>query len=224
MAKILVTGDKGYVGSNLAKFLKLKGFEVRGYDLKDGKDILDFERLNGEMGGCKFVYHCAAISGLKACEQDRERAYYVNVVGTQNVVDCATEHGVKPVLFSSFAVKTTPIPSYYANLKRLCECLSDHAVVLRPSNIFGGENYAQKGLVITRFAKDNPIRVYGGQQLRDFVHISKVLEKCLEAMTLPYGIYDVCSGQQVSVGNLALIFSTVRGVPIEYFEAREWEK
>ena len=39
MARCLVTGHKGYIGSQLFKALKRLGHEVTGIDIKDGNDI-----------------------------------------------------------------------------------------------------------------------------------------------------------------------------------------
>ena len=41
MSKCLVTGHKGYIGSEVFKALKDMGHEVIGIDLKDGNDILE---------------------------------------------------------------------------------------------------------------------------------------------------------------------------------------
>ena len=40
MARCLVTGHKGYIGSRLYKKLKDVGHEVIGIDLVEGKDII----------------------------------------------------------------------------------------------------------------------------------------------------------------------------------------
>jgi len=217
--KVLVTGDKGFIGFNLVDFLKEKEFEVQGYDVKDGKDILDLALLRAEMVGSKYVYHCAAISGIQACEENKHHAYEVNVNGTENVVRTAHEMGTKPIIFSSQAVKGG---SFYGRLKKVCEALAFKAVVLRLSNVFGGKNYEKKYVAINRFANDDPIKVFhGGKQKRDFIHINAVLEKCLEAQTLPFGVYDVCSGNEIEIGTLALIFSTVRKVPVKYYSQGE---
>ena len=41
MARCLVTGNRGYIGSPLSFALKDLGHEVCGIDLVDGEDILD---------------------------------------------------------------------------------------------------------------------------------------------------------------------------------------
>ena len=41
MARCLVTGHRGYIGSHLFKKLQELGHEVQGLDLFDGQDILE---------------------------------------------------------------------------------------------------------------------------------------------------------------------------------------
>ena len=59
--KVLVTGHLGFVGRNFTAYLKSKGHEVRGIDLKEGKDCRDFFKNSSE----KFdlTVHLAAIVG-----------------------------------------------------------------------------------------------------------------------------------------------------------------
>src|SRR5947209_15493583 len=60
--KIFITGHKGNLGS---EFTKRYGgtYEIVGYDLKDGEDLLDYERVLEKMRGCEQVVHLAAIPG-----------------------------------------------------------------------------------------------------------------------------------------------------------------
>ena len=58
--KILVTGHKGYLGSEFVKKYG-KDFEVVGYDLQDGDDLLDYPKLVRKMEDCEQVVHLAAI-------------------------------------------------------------------------------------------------------------------------------------------------------------------
>ena len=57
MARCLVTGHKGYIGSSVYEQLKNMGHEVMGIDLKEGKDIL--RELKPDSDG-KFHPHWAA--------------------------------------------------------------------------------------------------------------------------------------------------------------------
>lgn len=220
MVKCLVTGSRGYIGENLVEFLRNKQFEVVEYDKED--DILNMDNLRKASEGCKFIYNCAAISGIGACDKDRELAYDVNVMGACNVVTVASEVNAKPILFSSRAIYGN---SYYGQLKKDVEKLENDAVILRLSNVFGGKGYKEKKKfnAINRFSTDNPIVVYGGSQSRDFVHIDHVLRGCLflGIQKFSSGIYDICSNIQTNIGTLALIFSEVRGVPIKYEPVRD---
>jgi len=221
--RAMVTGSSGYIASSLCDYLQHK-FEIVAFDLQDGNDVLDKENIQQKMKGCKYVYHCAAISGVKACEEDPWKAFQVNLIGTKNIVDVAEQYNAKVILFSSFAAKTPTPPknmlNYYGTLKRLLELLfKDKTVILRMANIFGGKNYIQMKPknFISRVSTDNPIQIhYGGQQTRDFTHISIVMDWCLKAQTLPYGIYEVCTNHQVPIETIAHIASTIRGVPVEY--------
>ena len=43
--KILITGNRGFVGSKTEKFFKEKGLELIGYDIMDGLDIRNFDQF-----------------------------------------------------------------------------------------------------------------------------------------------------------------------------------
>jgi len=94
----------------------------------------------------------------------------------------------------------------------------DRAVVLRLSNVYGGDGYLtkKKDNFVAHLATDNPITVFNPTQTKDFVHIGSVMEWCLKALTLPYGIYDVCSGFENTIENVALLAGTIRNVEVVY--------
>ena len=58
---ILLTGHKGFIGSNLVK--KLSNHTIIGVDLKDGNNILDSNYINAllEFYNIDVVIHLAAI-------------------------------------------------------------------------------------------------------------------------------------------------------------------
>jgi nucleoside-diphosphate-sugar epimerase len=171
------------------------------------------------MKGCSVVYHCAAVSGIVKCEQNRRFAYKVNVEGTRTVVESAEKHGVRPVLFSSQAVFGD---SYYGETKKqMEEELEERAVIFRMSNVYGGLNYHTKRNVLWHFMHDNPIVLHGEGQTRDFVHVSHVLDKCLMAPRLPFGIYEVQSGVEIPIETLAQLFAAARDVPLQRMESEQ---
>lgn len=97
--KILITGHKGYLGS---EFVKKYGdnFEAIGYDLQDGDDLLDYKNIVGKMKDCEQVVHLAAIP--KPVEGKSFENYFdTNCRATLNVVRAAIENNVKRIIYAS---------------------------------------------------------------------------------------------------------------------------
>lgn len=122
MAKILVTGAAGFIGSQLAHALWQQGHEVTllddfSYGREDNlifedhdfrqeilrEDVCDREMLQRLFSRNQFdyVYHIAAITPLPDCQLNPGRAVEVNVAATVNVLECARQYGAQNVIFSS---------------------------------------------------------------------------------------------------------------------------
>ncbi|MBL7159916.1 NAD(P)-dependent oxidoreductase [Candidatus Microgenomates bacterium] len=97
--KILVTGHKGYLGR---EFIKRHGkdYEVVGFDLVDGNDLLDYERLAGKIKGCEQVVHLAAIPAPVE-GKSIEDYFDNNVRATFNVAKAAYENRLKRIIYAS---------------------------------------------------------------------------------------------------------------------------
>ena len=99
--KLFITGSSGFIGSELVKYLsKKKEFEIVKYDLKEGRDIFNYEQLKETMKGCDVVIHLAAIRG--PYEDKTFKDYFrINCIGTFNVAKAALENGIKRFVYSS---------------------------------------------------------------------------------------------------------------------------
>ncbi|MFW5967838.1 MAG: SDR family NAD(P)-dependent oxidoreductase [Persicimonas sp.] len=110
MDDVLVTGATGFIGERLAHDLLDEGYRVRvlartpskaaalaerGAEIVEG-DVTDLESVRAAMDGVDGVFHLAAIYELGA-DPDQMRA--VNVGGTENVLDAASEAGVSRVVY-----------------------------------------------------------------------------------------------------------------------------
>ena len=127
MAKYLVTGAAGFIGSSLVRALLERGDEVRGIDnLSTGKrenlaevlkhmdfrqaDILDLDAAREACSGVDYVFHEAAIPSVPKSILDPLGSNRANVDGTVNLLVAARDAKVKRVVYaaSSSAYGDTP--------------------------------------------------------------------------------------------------------------------
>ena len=118
MAKIMITGAAGFIGSQLGYRLYKDGHEMLliddmsfGYEdnlENDGERFGTFvredvrsEKMYAHMKGVDYVFHFAGISALPVCQEQPYRAIDVNVAGTANVLAAARKNNVKRVIFAS---------------------------------------------------------------------------------------------------------------------------
>jgi nucleoside-diphosphate-sugar epimerase len=134
MAKYLVTGAAGFIGSSLVRALLDRGEQVRGIDnFATGKpenlaevssqidfreaDILDLDAMHSACQGVDYVLHQAAIPSVPKSVLDPLGSNRANVDGTVNVLVAARDAKVKRVVYaaSSSAYGDTPtLPKHEA--------------------------------------------------------------------------------------------------------------
>lgn len=119
MAKVLVTGGAGFIGSHLVEKLLSQGHEVWTIDdLSSGKkaflsavldhpahhfiegSVLDKGLLDEVLPQVDVVYHLAAVLGVKNCVESPLKVIHNNGEGTKNVLEAAAPLG-KKVIFAS---------------------------------------------------------------------------------------------------------------------------
>ena len=118
MAKFLVTGGAGFIGSNIVEYLVKKNNDVIVIDnLVTGKlnnldglmdkidfyeqSILDINCLKKCMKNVDYVLHHAAIPSVTKSVNDPILTHNVNINGTLNVLVAARDANVKRVVFAS---------------------------------------------------------------------------------------------------------------------------
>ncbi|MBI2898079.1 MAG: SDR family oxidoreductase [Deltaproteobacteria bacterium] len=126
MARFLVTGGGGFIGSNLVAALVARGDQVRvlddfstgrrqnldglsGVDLVVG-DLRDLDTVRRAMAGVDFVLHQGALPSVQRSVEDPVTSNQVNIGGTLNVLVAARDAGVARVVYaaSSSAYGDTP--------------------------------------------------------------------------------------------------------------------
>lgn len=116
--KVLVTGNAGFVGSNLADALVELGHEVDGIDnLYTGKaenihedvvfrcaDIINKSVCEEVVRGKDVVFHTAALARIQPSIDDPYPTFHTNVVGTVNLLEACRKFGTKIVFSSSSSI------------------------------------------------------------------------------------------------------------------------
>lgn len=117
MAKVLVTGGLGFIGSHVADALVARGDEVFSVDdLSSGKpehanrkvsnfkvDISEAEKLEGVFREIKpeVVFHLAALARIQPSFENPDRYFQVNALGTRNILALAKKYGAHRVIYSA---------------------------------------------------------------------------------------------------------------------------
>ncbi|MBT3319419.1 MAG: polysaccharide biosynthesis protein [Clostridia bacterium] len=125
---LLITGGTGSFGNAVMKrFLNNDVKEIRIFSRDETKqddmrkryandkikfyigDVRDMGSLNNAMHGVDYIFHAAALKQVPSCEFFPLEAVKTNVLGTENVLTSAIEHGVKKVICLSTDKAAYPI-------------------------------------------------------------------------------------------------------------------
>ncbi len=125
---LLITGGTGSFGNAVLKrFLDTDIKEIRIFSRDEKKqddmrhriqnpkvkfyigDVRDKRSVDTAMRGVDYVFHAAALKQVPSCEFFPMQAVRTNVIGTENVLDSAVEHGVKNVVVLSTDKAAYPI-------------------------------------------------------------------------------------------------------------------
>jgi len=243
--KYLVTGGAGFIGSHIAKELIEKKEDVVVFDnLSVGVeknvptgckliagDIRDRVKLSEAMKDVDVVFHNAAFVSIRGSFERLREELDTNCIGTLNVLEAASDQGVKKVVFaSSMAVygepKRLPVDESHPlnpvspyGLSKLrgelyCKIFDENhglkSVILRYFNTYGiGQTPSPYVGVITTFInqalRKKPLTVLGnGNQTRDFIWVEDVARaNVLAASSNVSGAFNIGKGVEISINQLA---------------------
>lgn len=116
MKKILVTGAGGFIGSHMVKYLKNRGFWVRGVDIKEPEfmkgyaddfvlmDLRSAEGCRTITKGMDEVYSFAAnMGGIGFITRVKADVMHDNVLINANMLKACVENNVERFFFASSA-------------------------------------------------------------------------------------------------------------------------
>ncbi len=194
-------GSNGFVGTNLTRCLRSRGFETIDVDVSLPAsictDISSKESFFNDLREVEFnaVVHLAAITNIRETIENPYRCYNVNCVGTLNVLELASQRGVERFVYASSAnvyglpleipvKESTPfnprIPYDYSKVigEFLVQSYYRHkglrATILRSWKLFGEHDSPQSA--VSRFIRsclrNEPIPLFNsGRDTTDLYHV-----------------------------------------------------
>ena len=141
---LLITGGTGSFGhAVLRRFINEFG-EIRIFSRDEKKqddmrhelqaphvkfyigDVRDRQSVDGVMSGVDYIFSAAALKQVPSCEFFPLQAVYTNVIGTDNVLNSAIEHGVKNIV-----VLSTDKAAYPINAMGMSKALMEKVAVAK---------------------------------------------------------------------------------------------
>jgi UDP-glucose 4-epimerase len=240
--KYVVVGGAGFIGSNIVDKLVEQNHEVviidnlstgkmgnvnprasiEYIDISDTKECLSMTEV---MKGADSVFLLAAKARVQPSIENPVEYEENNTIGTLNVLKCASDAGVRRVVYSASSSaygNTDKLPSvesdpvnpmspygaqkYYGEV--MCKMFSEvyglETVSLRYFNIYGerqnvGGAYAMViGIFVDQLLNGKPMTITGnGEQRRDFTYVGDVVN----ANILASQSENVGKGEVINIGN-----------------------
>ena len=211
-------------------------------------DIRSFDTVEGVLEGADLVFHLGAQSNVLGAVQDITYSFTTNVDGTFNVLRAAASRGVSRVVFSSSrevygdvtelpVLEATPLApknAYGASKaagELYCGVFQKAGLdvrILRLANVYGTRDHGRViPLFVGRALHGEPLILYGGDQVIDFIEVGLVAAAMVRAASCPElpEPVNVASGQGMTVRELAERVQAATGasVPIQVQPRREQE-
>ena len=159
---LLITGGTGSFGNAvLRRFLDSEIKEIRIFSRDEKKqddmrhelqnqkvkfyigDVRDKCSVDGVISGVDYIFHAAALKQVPSCEFFPMQAVKTNVIGTENVLDSAIEHGVKKIV-----VLSTDKACYPINAMGISKAMMEKVAIAKGRAL--GEN-SQTTICATRY-------------------------------------------------------------------------
>jgi len=186
MARYLVTGGAGFIGSQIVEALVKAGQTVRVVDnFSSGKpenlvgsdielfegDIRDRSLMETALSGVEYVFHEAAFVSVPQSMQEPMECFSVNQTGTETVLEAARKHGIKRVVLASSAAVYGDSDAMPLKEDTRLFPLSPYAVSKRVTEIYAELYTRSFGLEVTALRYFN---VYGPRQRPDSMYAAAV--------------------------------------------------
>lgn len=205
MAKVLVIGGSGFLGSHVADELTREGHDVTILDLKESNfindkqrmlvvDILDQDQIRAAIKGMDYVYHYAGIADIKEAQDRPVDTVKANVLSTVYILDACREYKIKRFLYASTIYVYSEHGSFYRSSKQSAELLIENYQkiygldysIMRYGSLYGKR--ANHFNSINNFIKQailqgKIIRKGDGSEIRDYINVLDAARASVKLMS-----------------------------------------
>lgn len=208
---LLITGGTGSFGNAvLNRFLETDIAEIRIFSRDEKKqddmrkkyknpklkfyigDVRDYQSISNAMRGVDFVFHAAALKQVPSCEFYPLEAVKTNVLGTENTIEAAINHGVKRMVCLSTDKAVYPI-----NAMGISKAMMEKIMVAKARNldhekiVVCGTRYgnvmASRGSVIPLFVNQinakEPVTITDPDMTRFMMSLEDAVDLVIHAFT-----------------------------------------
>jgi nucleoside-diphosphate-sugar epimerase len=238
LKKIIITGNKGFVGSNLVDFLISKNKKFLGISRNPTVKEISYKELNKELLSetKAFIHLSGKAHDLKKTSEDQEY-FEVNTELTKILFDkflestCETFIYMSSVKAAADEVKgilvedVTPNPvTVYGKSKLLAENYilskeipqNKRVYILRPCMIHGPGNKGNLNLLYSFVSKGIPYGKY--ENKRSFVSVENlcfIINELIDNSKIESGIYNIADDKSFSTKELVALVARTLGKPIK---------
>jgi nucleoside-diphosphate-sugar epimerase len=188
--RIIITGDKGLIGTFLSERLKKEGHEIiLTIDLKDGKDIHYLKKTGTDfLGKADMVIHAAAFCKINKCIETPTLAHENSTDVFEVLEFCRINKIPKLVFFSSSRIlceEKNPYTSCKIYGEELCkaykQCYDIDYIIIRPSTVYGPILDKTKRLMhifISNALLGKDLEIYGDPKTKtlDFTYVDDFID------------------------------------------------
>lgn len=227
MAKCVVTGGNGFIGSHVVSELLERGADAVIYDLAPGStpkvrliqdDIRNYEPLARCLTGTDYIFHLSGVLGTSELFDEPRKAIEINVLGALNILQASLGSRKAPQIF--FPSKPNEWNNVYSVTAQAVEKLG-HAYrenfgidvrILKLPNVYGPRQKVSpvRKVVpsfITRALRNRPIDIFGdGNQILELAYVQDVAKLIVDYLitdTLPSETHEIASDQRLTVNEIA---------------------
>lgn len=235
MAKVLVTGGSGFLGSFIADALTANGHQVTIFDKNPSPwiqpekqvmitgDINDTELICQVVENQDYVYHLAALADLNDAKNRPTDTVEVNILGTVNLLSACVQAKIKRFIFGSTVYVYSREGGFYRCSKQACENYVEEFFqhyglnfsILRYGSLYGMRTGMDNGVyrLLYRFMHDEELKYAGSSQdKREYIHVldaAKLSALVIESEEYTNRHFTITGNDRLSISELFTMFSEI---------------